>query len=152
MPSVRVMSEPYGLADIQRLWRFGHWTHHEAEKAAISAMKLYLKPRKASKYNFVIIKHCVWGLQFYPTFIKVFPDHKWIFNTRRIETALKSNVKMKSSLPSHFLNGPLFTKFYWSYAPIKKDDNELIELVNQMTLKPANYTLAESDMRIGTST
>ena len=109
IPKTRSMSEPWALVHIHRHFRCGLISMPEYKRLARSAVRLLCKRGVSQDIKHIFMKNTNQHSPMFPTLKELFPNAKFIFNTRNFKATFESLMQLGLGVPLiTFLSGKQF--------------------------------------------
>ena len=109
IPKTRSISEPWVLVHIHRHFRCGLISMPEYKRLARSAVRLLCKRGVSQDIERIFIKTQTHNSPIFPTLKELFPNAKFIFNTRNFKATFESLMQLGLGVPLiTFLSGKQF--------------------------------------------
>ena len=108
IPKTRSMSEPWVLVHIHRHFCCGLFSMAEYKRLARSAVRLLCKRGVSQDIEHIFMKNTNQHSPMFPTLKELFPNAKFIFNTRNFKATFESMMQLGLGMPliAHLLGKP----------------------------------------------
>ena len=122
IPNTRTMSEPWGLAHLHGFYNRGKLSYTQYRKLVQSAVRLQCKDTVTSKTEVTLMKLPLLCSPQIPIIKELFPEQKYLYNTRLPRPSMLSFYKMFSNTSFCYHNSRIEHKFWWDHLPFPYDD------------------------------
>ena len=110
IPRTRSMSEPWVFVHIHRYFRSGLFSMAEYRRLARSVVRLLCKRGVSQDIEHIFIKTTTTNSPIFPILKELFPNAKFIFNTRNFKATFESMMQLGLGVP---LIAHLSGKAFW---------------------------------------
>ena len=110
VPRTRSMSEPWVFVHIHRHFRSGLFSMAEYKRLVKSVVRLLCKRGVSQDIEHIFIKTTTTNSPIFPTLKELFPNAKFIFNTRNFKATFESMMQLGLGVP---LIAHLSGKAFW---------------------------------------
>ena len=108
IPKTRSMSEPWAFVHIHRHFRCGLISMVEYKRLVRSAVRLLCKQEQTREVEHIFMKTTTTNSPIFPTLKELFPNAKFVFNTRNFKPTFESLMQLGLGVPliAHLLGKP----------------------------------------------